>query len=258
MGSNQSNTTDVTQTVMTNVFEETATSCNATCTEVQSGNVVIIENDTIGGSAGFAESCQVSASCMMNNTLDTQVTDILSSITSQSNSAVTDILSSLSFNNETNSANITQNTTQNITQIIDSTCNATLAFTQTDNLFYASDSGISGFAGFQIGQDVPSSANASCSMSNMSKAVVYNSVQAQTTQSNSTMGAFALIAAAIVACLIIGGILIVAMGGMKSFNKSGTPAASKEGGSSQNTDYTELAKIASDNPELSKAALSAI
>jgi hypothetical protein len=255
MGNNQSNTTDITTSVMTSIFEETSTTCSATCSETQSGNVVVIQNSTIGGSAGFAESCSVSASCMMNNSLDAEVQNIISSTLEQENEAITDFMNGLSVNNETNSANINQYVYNSVTQIIDSTCNASLAFSQTNNLLYISDSGVGGFAGFQIGIDQPASANASCSMSNMSKSVVYNSVQDSTTQSNTSMGSMALIAAAIIACIVLGGILLLATGVLKSSSGKGGSQGSLTP-QQQGNDYEMLMDFAKENPDLTKAAVS--
>lgn len=256
MGGVLSNSTNVTQTLMNSVFEETATACNATCTATQNGNVVIINDTTIDGSAGFQESCSVAASCVMNNTLDSQVQNIVSSLLNQSNTAATDFLGDLSFNGSTNSANLNQNVSNYITQIIDSTCNAQLAFTQDDNLLYVSNSNVTGFVGFQIGTaNQPNSANASCAMSNLSKSVVYNNVQAQVSQSNVQIGIFALIVAAIIAIVLIGAIVTVVLASTGTL-KAGIDSISKGPlGNLTPEQSGQLLDVVSKNPELVAAAL---
>ena len=201
------NQTDINQTTMTSILNESSQICQASCSASQTGDVVIIENSTVGGDAGFEIACTVSTSCVMNNTIESEVSNILSAVANQQNSSITGILGDLGNAGQFNYAGINESITNYITQIEESTCSATASFTQSNDLFYAANSSVGGFAGFQIGIAQPASANASCTMTNLSRVVVYNSAQASVTQSNTSVSLFAIIAVAIVACVIIGGIL---------------------------------------------------
>jgi len=209
---NQINTSTINEQVMTSILNESSEKCSASCTANQTGDVVIIENSTIGGDAGFEVSCSAAASCIMNQSIDTQVQNVLSAIAQQSNASVSGLLGDLGDSGESNQADIDLSIRNFITQMEESTCTASVSFNQSNDLFYASNSSINGFAGFQIGINQPASANASCTMSNLSKIVVYNQAQAQTNQSNTQVSMLALIAIAVVICVLIGGILIL-MGG---------------------------------------------
>jgi len=243
-----SNTVDVDQNVMNNILSETSTVCAASCTAVQSGDVIVVQNSSIGGGIGFTESCTVNASCVMNNSIDTQIQNILSSITQQSNKAVTDFLGDLAWNDQTNSANFKQNVTNNVTQVISSTCNADIAFSQNNDLLYVSNTGASGFVGFQIGANNSASANASCAMSNTSRTVVYNNVQAQANQSNTDIGVFAMIAMAVVVVILIGGLIMLIMSA-----RGGGPSVPNP-----SSNVADLGKLLGNNPELTKSLVQAV
>lgn len=199
--------------VMTSIFSESSETCNASCSANQSGNVVIIENSTIGGDAGFEESCTANATCIMEQQLDTQLSNILSAIASQSNSSVQGIFGDIGSSGGFNVADVTQTIKNYITQMEESTCTASATFDQSNNLFYASNSDIAGFAGFQIGIDTPASANASCTMTNLSRIVVYNNAQSSTNQTNTQVSLIGIIVIGIIICSLLGFILFFFRGG---------------------------------------------
>lgn len=209
MGSNSSNSYSLEQNVTTSILNASKQTCESKCESNQSGNVVIIDNGKVGGSAGFSQSCSAQASCVMNTQLDSNVESVIGSVANQSNTAVTSILGDLSFNQTTNSANIKQNITNFVTNMSDSTCKASVALNQTNNLFVASNSDIGGFAGFQSGVDPPATANSSCTMSNLSKVVVYNQAQSESAQKNTQISLLAIIIIAIIAILLIGGLVFM-------------------------------------------------
>ncbi len=92
-------------------------------------------------------------------------------------------------------------------------------------------------------------------MSNLSKSVVYNNVQAQVSQSNVQIGIFALIVAAIIAIVLIGAIVTVVLASTGTL-KAGIDSFSKGPlGNITPEQSGQLLDIVSKNPELVAAAL---
>lgn len=225
-GSNSTNSTVITQDTMTQINQRTSADCSAVCNANQSGNIVIITDSTIKGGAGFAQSCSAKANCTISNTMASQVDNIIAAITQQTNESTNSIIGSIGHNEKTNNINIKQTTRNFITQVVESTCTATAMFNQSNNLFYASNSNIGGFAGFQIGIDPPATANAACTMTNLSKIIVYNKEQADATQKNSSLSVLVFIVIAIVIAAVIAFVVFIVLliVGKSIFSKKNTPA----------------------------------
>ena len=215
MGGVQTNLTNISQGVMTDILNQSAATCSASCSQNQSGNVIIIDGGSVGGDVGFSQNCKVTAACTMTQSLDSQVSSIISAVSDQSNTALTGFMGDLSFNAATNSANIQSQIKNYITNITESTCNSTAVMNQSNNLIYASNSNIKGFVGFQIGGNgQPVTVESSCTMSNLSKITVYNEEQATSKQSNVSISSLALIGLALVLFIFMI-IIIVVMGAVK-------------------------------------------
>lgn len=214
MGGYQSNTSNISQSTMTSILNQSAQTCQASCTANQSGNVIIIDGGNIQGSVGFSENCKVTASCTMVQSLDTQVENIISAIAEQSNTALTGFMGDLSFNAATNSVNIRNSITNYITNITESTCSSRAVMSQSNNLLYASNANVSGsnnnFFGFQIGSSGnPISVQSACSMSNISKVSVYNQENASSKQSNLSVSSLGLIAVALILFIVMIVIIVI-------------------------------------------------
>lgn len=218
MGNLQVNNNSVTENVMTQMLNEMDTKCSAKCSVNQSNDAIIINGGTVnaGGGIGFQASCSVSASCLMDNQLNSQAQSILASISQQANAAATDLFGDFSFNAGINNNSATENITNIITNVTNSTCNSEALFNQSNDLFYASDATLNtnGFVGFQVGPGNSNSVSSSCTMTNISKMIAYNQEQADNTQKNTSLGIFVIIIVVLgivfVVSIIVGGIVLIA------------------------------------------------
>jgi hypothetical protein len=199
---NQNNKVSIDQEVMNNILQKEYNSCVAVCESEQSGNTIIIDGSTITGDVGLRQVCKANASCLMTNSIDAEVSNIIEDTIKQSNTTVNSLFS-VNWNNQTNSTNIKSIVTNNVTQILTNTCNANESLNQSNNLLYISKSTIKGdFIGFALGDDA-TNANAACTMSNLAKLVVYNKVQADVSQSNTAIDIGAVILLVIMLMILI-------------------------------------------------------
>lgn len=217
------NINSVNQNIATNIDQATSSTCQATCTESQTNDVIVINGSTVNSNGiGFSQSCSVDSSCIMKSVLDSNIQNIIDSVSSQANKALTGAFMDISANAQANFNNVDQNITNNITQMLTSTCNANAALNQSGSLFYVSNSTINagqGFAGFSIGTNSPVSVNASCLMQNLSRASVYNKEQAQNTQSNTSISILAILIIGIVVIIVV----LAIVGGVVAATRKPSP-----------------------------------
>lgn len=197
---------------ITNTINQSISSvCTASCSANQSNDVIIIENSTVTGSGiGFTAACTANSSCIMQNTMDSNVQDLLSAIANQTNQALNGALGDISYNASANFNNINQNVTNFLTQMTNSTCASAVSVNQSNDLFFASNSDLNSpasFVGFTIGGNSPVSANSSCTMTNIQKSLMYNRLQAQVAQSNTETSILAIIVIGIVIVIVVLGIV---------------------------------------------------
>jgi hypothetical protein len=205
MGNFVDETARMQQDVMNSILQEQSTACNATCTNNVSGNVVIVTGGSAGSIGIQTQSCTATANCLISNTIDSQIDNLLTAIAQQENTSATDIMNDLALNFTDFDVDVRQSMANYVTQITNSTCNATAIQNVNNNYVYAANATTSGFVGVQVG---PTSANATCTMDNITKAIVYNQAQAQSTQKSTNIGMFALIFAVIAFVVVIGAILL--------------------------------------------------
>lgn len=206
------------------ILQSSSESCLGQCTANQSGNEVIISGSKIGN-LNFNQQCPASASCIMNSTLDTNVSDIMSAMADQE--AVTQLgLLNMNFSNTSNNLDIQESITNQITQIMQSTCQATSDVNQYDNMIVLKNS----TAG-DISISNSGSATANCTMTNTARAVVFNQQTAKSSQKAKRESVLAMIVIAIVIGIIaIGGLVVIFL-----MSPSGQQAVSKAAGSTPAT-----------------------
>lgn len=209
MSSSQVNDINITNNFTNNILQRSSASCDAGCTANIEGDSVIIVNSRVEGDEGFKFSCSPSASCVINNQMQSSVSNIISNIANQTNVTATDFFGDLSSNSNSNTADVTNNITNNISQIMSSTCNANTTINAIGDLNYVANATVGGFAGFNF---TGSSPVANCTINNLSKIEAYNYAQNKTSQSNVLLGMLATIGLVIAAIVFAVVILIAAIG----------------------------------------------
>lgn len=227
MSSTTSNVANIQQTFMNNVIQQNQQNCIATFNQETSNNVVIVNGSTINGNViGVQLTGSTDATCLITSHMEDSVSNILSSILDQTNTAATDILNGGKFTSETNTFDINQTIVNNISQINEATCAASFAQASSGSYFYVTNSTINGdFIGVQQNGDLHSS----CSLNNFMKNATYNQAQASGTQSNKDIGVFASFLAVvlgIVGIMIIGTLILYSTGaiGKVGFQRGTAPA----------------------------------
>nr|QBK90939.1 MAG: lipid membrane protein [Pithovirus LCPAC201] len=203
MGSNQSNTAKEIQTITNNIFEDSSEVCIAKCTAIQSGDTIIISGSTTGN-VTLTNQCEASASCAMNQQLDSQVADIMKALAQQTNTSSSIWPVSFKFDNKNNSVTIRQAITNNITQIMESICQSTDTNIQENDVIVFTDS-----EGGNITLSNQGSANSTCTLNNVARQVVFNQQTAKTNQTNKMTSIFTTILVIVVIVLIIGALLVL-------------------------------------------------
>lgn len=237
MGNFNSNTAKLTQEVTNNILQSQSSSCNVENVTNTSGNVIITTGSSVGQFVGINVGQQnANASCLISNSMDSQIATILESQLEQSIDSATDIFSFLSINKAKNNIDLRQAIANNITQIANSTCQAKNIVNTTNNYVVAVDTNTKGFIGVNIGA---SDANASCTMNNLSKLVVYNQQQGNVKQETETKGTFATFASMFAmfgVILVLGIVLVIVLFSTGAFSsilggaKGGSSGSTSSGG----------------------------
>ena len=98
MGSNQTNEVSANFSIQNDLFQITEDSCKATCTAIQSGTTVIINNSTVIGGITLSNQCNANVACVMNQQLTSNVTNIMSSMIKQTQEAESSFFSFVAKN----------------------------------------------------------------------------------------------------------------------------------------------------------------
>jgi hypothetical protein len=195
------------QNYWNNISQNIQQSCTSQIQSDVNGNVIIINGSSIAGNAtGVNSMVSTDASCLMVSSMNDNISDILSSIASQTNNTTTDMFGDFDWTNSINIFNAEQSVTNNITQITQANCSSSTISSVSDNFVYVANTSIGGNF---VGVSTTASANSSCSLNNTMKNSVYNQAQASATQSNTTTGMFAAIAGIIAACVVVVIIFII-------------------------------------------------
>lgn len=205
----QDNNISLAQSVTNDIFQSQQSQCAATVSNVDSGDQVILLNSRVGGSVGFEAQITTSASCVFNNTINTSVSNTLTALLQQENSALSGILPSL--DGQTNSVDALQTVANYVTQLTENTCNSSVINNQSNSIVYVQGSTVGGNVGF-IDNGLNASAN--CTFNNTTNLQIYNDLQATVTQKNKTIALLALIVL-VIAVIIVVGIIVT------GFSKAG-------------------------------------
>ena len=203
MGSSQSSTSKQTQTVTNNIIQESSQTCSNTVSNTITNTDIIIKNSTTGN-IDLNQTASISdIGCVMKSTLDTNVSNILDSMTQQTSTAPSGL--AFSWNNISENSNIAQLIENSITQIQTSACNTTATNDITDTFIYVENS-TTGNIGLSQNASI---SNSQCNIENLATAVVANDATASTTQKSTITSMGTMIIIAIIICAIIAAVVMI-------------------------------------------------
>jgi len=259
MASNTSLSSSSSQTVMTNVLQETTNTCTFTCTQNESNITVIVDGGTTGNIT-FSEVCTIqSTTCNMQTLMETQIQNVLDSMLKQTAFTSNSVLD-FNFNNVSENLNIYQYIQNSVSQIVSNTCTFSTSQNMSGNYVYVGGGAKVGNIGFLQQSTLD---NVSCIMNTVAQSSVYNQASATGSQSSTILGGMELLLIAVIALIVIGGILaavFVLGGGLKKLGggKGGSVPAAAGGGGGLSPDVIAAAtQLASQNPQAALQAAGA-
>jgi hypothetical protein len=205
MGSNQSSSSKAILNDANNLYETSSSACIGTCTTITTNQTIIISNTTVGGNIDITNQCSASASCVMQSIISSQVQNVMSSMASQENITTQLLPIAFDFNNKNTSTTIQQNITNNMTQTLQAVCQATDTTLTTNQTLIGSNDTFGGNVSIMN----QGSANANCTINNLSRMTLFNqstSSDDQTTKQSTVLGVMMI---SIVIILVIGAIILV-------------------------------------------------
>jgi len=214
MASNQTNSISENQTIANNIMQFSKQSCAVSATTNISGNTYIFVHVT--GGITFTETASIiNAACNMSQVLDVEIKSIIEALAQQEASAANGF--SLDFANIQQDLSIYQMIKNSVTQIMESSCTISANSTYVNNYLYAQD--ISG--GYHFSQSATVT-GATCNMSNLAKAVVYNQAASTADQKNTITSVFTLLfgglAIAMILAVVVVGIFMISGGLTKTIS----------------------------------------
>lgn len=221
------------QEFLTKITNDNSQTCSTSVVTIQDDNIVMVSGDTIAGNLYVIGNTgtQISSSCAITSTMDTNVSNIMTSIAEQVNSSDSSVFGSGLFSggkDQDNTVNVKQNIANIISNVNNELCNTSVMTSQENNFVYVTNTTVGGdlYGIVNSGETV----NSTCNMNNYMKTSTYNQGQSSSTQAlkfksfmGELVGALALIAVIIIILLIVVSLL-------KAFGKKPTdPNQQKQG-----------------------------
>ena len=194
----------VVQRAVTTTYQRAQNLCTANCSQLISGNVIVLDNTT-AGDITFTQRCEADASCYMENSLDALVEAF------QEAETVADAKPAFFPGIQVNVsvASTVQEINNELTQIMENLCTADVDQNLQENIVYATDSDVGNIGFLQEGN-----ASASCVMENVGR------LTAQMRQDGSATAASGGSYAGIIGAVITVVIIIVIIYAIVQFNKN--------------------------------------
>ena len=224
--------------VITNLLQEQQNFCKAQTNVVISGTTVIVDNaQNVDINGVSVNGTQTDGSCVMSNSMESQVEQVLKQSLSQSTKTQSDLFSMLEgLNFSINNSRVTEAIANNLTQYSQSACLADTSLEVSSTYLYVGNVKNGTINGVVINSIT---SNASCAMSNIGKIINFledskdfSQNASKTGTLGSLMGVFGIIAIIIIGVIVLMIILSIFKGGKKG----------KEGSMNSLT-YSELNNI---------------
>lgn len=190
-------TVDATQKITNTTYQKAQNACTATCNQLISGNVIVLDN-TKAGDITFTQRCVGDASCYMNNALE-QVVDVYQELEAEAKASPS-LFPGIQVNISDTTTN--QEIRTELTQIMENLCTADVNQTVQDNIIYATDSEVQNIGFLQEGN-----AAARCVMENAGRLQLQ--VQQKGKATASAGGGASFIAAIIMAVIVV--VIVIAV-----------------------------------------------
>lgn len=209
----------LTQIQANSLYQTSNNTCTATCTQLQQGNVVVLDNTT-AGDITFTQKCSANASCYMNTSLDILVEAYQNAVaTAEARPA---LFPGVQLNSS--KSDITQVIKNEVSQVFNNLCQADVNQVLQDNIVYATDSSVGNIGFLQEGN-----ASADCVMINVAVAKLNLDQVGKATASAGTINS-AIIAAIIIAICIM--FIVIALISANKGKSKSQPSAPPSGGGS--------------------------
>lgn len=206
------NINNLEQKFLNNITNQNNAYCSIEVANIAQGTKVIVENSNVGGDIiGSAQTLTANSSCLLNSSMENNVTEILNAIAKQNNETQTSTFLEIPVAN-TNVNNIVQDTVNNIININNQMCSLnSLNFAQDTYVGVKSSS----VGGSIIGVTQDSNTSSSCAITNTMKNVVYNQAQAELTQFNKKTSILGNIIVLIILLIIVAVVIFIIVRIMK-------------------------------------------
>lgn len=260
------NKTQLSTNYLSNISQESNSTCSSTSSNTISGNIVGGSGLTINGDfTGFTNSFTTDSTCILATTMASTVQNLSLSQMNQTNDNDGTILNGLKWLGvQDNKFTSSTAYTNNVNQVNQSTCSISNVNSVVGNYVYLSNSKVGGdFLGFSSDSD----AKGSCGITNQMSSIVYNQAKQDGNQDNVQTGMFVAIAAifaGIIGVVIFIVIVLFAVGalgyagysvtGKKKQAAPGTAGAT--GAASLSPDDLELANELGISPDVLASGLS--
>jgi len=221
------------QSINNNILNASTSNCSATCSAYNGGNTVIINGTTINGNVSFNQSCDLVATCTINSQVNTNVTDIISSMQKQT-SVTANGFPDFSLDGVSQSVQVQQNITTSVANIIESSCQSSTQLVNQDNFTYLNNSTVNGSLTFSQTGTV----NSNCTLNNISSITVANKETASQSQTSVITSSILLFIILIVVVVVIIAIIFLLN---FLFKKGKSSGGSSNSGNSSNLDTNALA-----------------
>jgi len=172
-------------------YQEANNSCTASCSQLNSGTTIVL-NNTTAGNITFNQECTANASCYMQNALDSAVVAVQKA--TAATNATPSLFPGTSLNVSTSTS--VQDITNQLTQIMNNLCTADVQQVTSDTTIYATNSTVGNIGFVQNGN-----ATADCVMENAGRMRVQLQQEGTATAQAGTSSA--VVMAIVVAIIII-------------------------------------------------------
>ena len=244
MGATQSNTANLINQSVTNAAQTSIQTCQSQGTAQVNNSGIIINGSRVGGNVGIVAASVVTQQCTMNNTLSSDVSNILNNLAQQEEAQEASFLNW--FSKQNNSVNSTNTIVNNISQVLSTTCSSTSASSVNN----ANIDIIGADVGGNVSIASTTSVNNQCNMVNSGKIAVFNDLQNNIKQKQTQLDLFGLIAMAIIAVIAIIFVIIIVLvigsilkGGGGKTQIVGSGGSTGSAGSDQSGGLLQLAEI---------------
>jgi hypothetical protein len=206
MGSTTATSSRVALQVTNSVTQTSIAKCTIQCDQVLSNNTVIIESNAVVGNILFENICVIKdASCMINQNIDSAITNILNASVDQA-SLSTQPVFSLTYNTTKSSSSLDEVMSNQISQMVSSNCTIATNQELNNNYVYVGNNAKVGDISFVQHSTL---SNVECSMDIAAKSDLYNEGKGKVKQRATTIDTTSIVIIAIILIIVIIVIFVV-------------------------------------------------